>query len=165
MKKFIFLSACSALLFAGCGVKNYEAHTEEGSSKLEETEESNTITLFRSSDDAAYVEPYEFNLEPSTDVSSVRQIFEEIETNVGLIDFRFENNDKKLVLNMDNGLDQVQGSAGERMFMGVIVHSFFENFPYLEEIYFEQEGQSPVELAHTEITEPFTREDTFTKKK
>lgn len=126
------------------------------------TEESNeTVTVFRGDANAEYVEPYEVTIDPTGDL--VRQIFEEIMVlEVGLIDYRLENNNSKLILNMDSGLDNVQGSAGENIFIGTIVHSYFENFPDLEEIYFEEEGNSPVELAHIVVTEPFTRDKLYT---
>lgn len=126
------------------------------------TEESKgTITVYRGDANAEYVEPYEVTIDPTGDL--VHQIFEEIMVlEVRLIDYRLEDNNSKLVLNMDNGIVNVQGSAGENMFIGTIVHSYFENFPELEEIYFEKEGKSPVELAHIVVTEPFTRDKLYT---
>ena len=120
-----------------------------------------TITVYRADANAEYVEPYEVTIDPTEDL--IPQIFEEImELEVGLIDYRLENNNTKLILNMDSGLVNVQGSAGENMFIGTIVHSFFENFPDVEEIYFEKEGKSPVELAHIVVSEPFTRDKVYT---
>lgn len=128
----------------------------------EVAEESNeTITVYRGDTNAEYVEPYEVTIDPSGDLA--RQIFEEItEFEVGLIDYRLENNNTKLILNMDSGLVNVQGSAGENMFIGTIVHSYFDNFPDVEEIYFEAEGKSPVQLAHLVVSEPFTRDNIYT---
>ena len=123
--------------------------------------ENETITVYRGDANAEYVEPYEVTIDPSEDL--IRQIFKEIMVlEVGLIDYRLENNNSKLILNMDSGLVNVQGSAGENMFIGTIVHSYFENFPNVEEIYFEKEGQSPVELAHIVVSEPFTRDKLYT---
>jgi len=123
--------------------------------------ENETITVYRGDANAEYVEPYEVTIDPSGDL--IRQIFKEIMVlEVGLIDYRLENNNSKLILNMDSGLVNVQGSAGENMFIGTIVHSYFENFPNIEEIYFEKEGQSPVELAHIVVSEPFTRDKLYT---
>ena len=120
-----------------------------------------TITVYRGDENAEYVEPYEVTIDTKGDLA--RQIFEEIMVlEVGLIDYRLENNNTKLILNMDSGLDNVQGSAGENIFIGTIVHSYFENFPDLEEIYFEEEGNSPVELAHIVVTNPFTRDKVYT---
>ena len=62
---------------------------------------------------------------------------------------------------MDSGLVNVQGSAGEIMFIGTIVHSYFENFPGVEEIYFEKEGQSLVTLAHLVVSVQFTRDKLY----
>ncbi|MFJ8065440.1 BsuPI-related putative proteinase inhibitor [Psychrobacillus sp. NPDC096426] len=137
--------------------KEQVAYTWAGNEELESGISSETITVYQGDANAEYVEPYEIIIDPSGDV--VRQIFEEIMVlDVGLIDYRFENNNTKLVLNMDSGLNNVQGSAGENMFIGTIVHSYFDNFPEVEEIYFEKEGESPVTLAHLVVSEPFTRD-------
>lgn len=131
----------------------------------EVAEESNeTITVYRGDANAEYVEPYDVSIDPTSDL--VHQIFEEIMVlEVGLIDYRLENNNTKLILNMDSGLENVQGSAGENIFIGTIVHSYFENLPDIEEIYFEEEGKSPVELAHIVVSKPFTRDQDYTNKK
>lgn len=128
----------------------------------ETAEESNdTITVYKGDANAEYVEPYEVTIDLTGDL--VRQIFEEIMVlEVGLIDYRLENNNTKLILNMDSGLKNVQGSAGENMFIGTIVHSYFDNFPEVVEIYFEKEGKSPVALAHLVVSEPFTRDKVYT---
>ncbi len=124
-------------------------------------ESNETITVYRGDANAEFVEPYEVTIDPTEDL--VPQIFEEIMVlEVGLIDYRLENNNTELFLNMDSGLDNVQGSAGENIFIGTIVRSYFENFPDLEEIYFEEEGNSPVELAHIVVTDPFTRDKVYT---
>ena len=125
-------------------------------------EESNEIiTVYQGDANAEYVEPHDVTIDPSGDL--VHQIFEEIMVlEVGLIDYRLENNNTKLVLNMDSGIENVQGSAGENMFIGSIVHSYFENFAEIEEIYFEKEGKSPVELAHLVVSEPFNRNNIYT---
>ena len=139
--------------------KQEVAYEWAGNEVVEESNE--TITVYRGDANAEFVEPYEVTIDPTGDL--VRQIFEEIMAlEVGLIDYRLENNNTKLILNMDSGLDNVQGSAGENIFIGTIVHSFFENFPDLEEIYFEEEGNSPVELAHIVVTDPFTRDKVYT---
>lgn len=142
--------------------KEQVAYTWGGNEEPENTVSTETITVYRGDANAEYVEPYEITIDPSGDL--VRQIFEEIMVlEVGLIDYRFENDDTKLILNMDSGLNNVQGSAGERMFIGSIVHSYFDNFPKVEEIYFEKEGESPVTLAHLVVSEPFTRDQVYTK--
>ncbi|MDI2587349.1 BsuPI-related putative proteinase inhibitor [Psychrobacillus sp. NEAU-3TGS] len=141
--------------------KEEVAYEWAGNKEPESTVTTEKVTVYQADANAEYVEPYDITIDPSGDV--VRQIFEEIMVlDVGLIDYRFENNNTKLILNMDSGLNNVQGSAGEHMFIGTIVHSFFDNFPDLEEIYFEREGKSPVTLAHLVVTEPFTRDQVYT---
>jgi len=137
--------------------KEQVAYTWAGNEEPESDVSPETITVYQGDANAEYVEPYEITIDPLGDV--VRQIFEEIMVlEVGLIDYHFENNNTKLILNMDSGLNNVQGSAGEMMFIGTIVHSYFDNFPEVEEIYFEKEGKSPVTLAHLVVSEPFTRD-------
>ncbi|MFJ7972774.1 BsuPI-related putative proteinase inhibitor [Psychrobacillus sp. NPDC096389] len=141
--------------------KEQTAYKWDGKDEPESTVSTETITVYQADANAEYVEPYDITIDPSGD--EVRQIFDEIMVlEVGLIDYRFENNNTKLILNMDSGLSNVQGSAGEHMFIGTIVHSYFDNFPELEEIYFEKEGNSPVTLAHLVVSEPFTRDQVYT---
>ncbi|SES24410.1 BsuPI-related putative proteinase inhibitor [Psychrobacillus sp. OK032] len=141
--------------------KEQVAYKWPGKEQPESTVSTDTITVYQGDANAEYVEPYEITIDPSGDV--VHQIFEKIMVlEVGLIDYRFENNNTKLILNMDSGLNNVQGSAGEMMFIGTIVHSYFDNFPEVEEIYFEKEGKSPVTLAHLVVSEPFTRDRVYT---
>lgn len=140
----------------------YEWAGHEGENVVP-SDTTETLVVFKGDENAENVVPYEATFEFSEDL--FHQIFEEImELDVELIDYRIENDNKKLVLNM-KGLDNVQGSAGENIFIGTIVHSYFENFPDLEEIYFEEEGKTPVELAHTVVSEPFTRDQNYTNKK
>lgn len=141
--------------------KEQIAYKWAGNEEAESTVSTETITVYQADANAEYVEPYNITIDPSGDV--VRQIFDEIMVlEVGLIDYRLENNNTKLILNMDSGLSNVQGSAGENMFIGTIVHSYFDNFPELEQIYFEKEGKSPVTLAHLVVSEPFTRDRVYT---
>lgn len=141
--------------------KEQTAYKWAGNEEPESTVSTETITVYQADANAEYVEPYEITIDSSGDV--VRQIFDEIMVlEVGLIDYRLENNNTKLILNMDSGLSNVQGSAGENMFIGTIVHSYFDNFPEIEEIYFEKEGNSPVTLAHLVVSEPFTRDQAYT---
>lgn len=127
------------------------------------TDTTETLVVYKGDENTEFVEPYEVTFEFSEDL--IHQIFEEIMVlDVELIDYRMEDVNQKLTLNM-KGLDHVQGSAGENIFIGTIVQSYFENFPDLEEIYFEEEGKSPVELAHVVVSEPFTRDQNNTHQK
>ncbi|TQR14151.1 BsuPI-related putative proteinase inhibitor [Psychrobacillus soli] len=141
--------------------KEQTAYKWAGNEEPGSTVSTETITVYQADANAEYVEPYEITIDPSDDI--VRQIFDKIMVlEVGLIDYRLENNNTKLILNMDSGLSNVQGSAGENMFIGTIVRSYFDNFPEVEEIYFEKEGKSPVTLAHLVVSEPFTRDQVYT---
>lgn len=166
--EFVAVPAGSYTLVAWSTAKTLSEQKQEVAYEWEGSEvageSKGTITVYRADANAENVEPYKATIDPTADL--VPQIFDEIMVlEVGLIDYRLENNNTRLILNMDGGLVNVQGSAGENMFIGTIVNSYFENFPGLEEIYFEKEGKSPVELAHIVVTEPFSRDQHFINKK
>lgn len=142
---------------------DYEwAGTEQAEESAPPTEGNSKITLYREDANAEFVEPYEVEIDPSED--KVKQIFEEIDaTNVGLLEYRFENDEKKLVLVMDKATENVQGTAGEYLFLGKVLHSYFENYPKLEEIDFVKEDGTPVELSHMGAVSTFTRDEQYTK--
>lgn len=142
---------------------DYEwAGTEQAEESAPPTEGNSKITLYREDANAEFVEPYEVEIDPSED--KVKQIFEEIDaTNVGLLEYRFENDEKKLVLVMDKATENIQGTAGEYLFLGKVLHSYFENYPKLEEIDFVKEDGTPVELSHMGAVSTFTRDEQYTK--
>lgn len=142
---------------------DYEwAGTEQAEESAPPAEGSSKITLYREDANAEFVEPYEVEIDPSGDM--VEQIFEEIDaTNVGLLEYRLENDDKKLVLVMDKATENIQGTAGEYLFIGKVLHSYFENYPKLEEIDFVKKDGSPVELSHMGAVSTFTRDEQYTK--
>lgn len=142
---------------------DYEwAGTEQAEESAPPAGENDKITLYKEDANAEFVEPYEVEIDPSGD--KVKQIFEEIDaTNVGLLEYRFENDEKKLVLVMDKATENVQGTAGEYLFLGKVLHSYFENYPKLEEIDFVKEDGTPVELSHMGAVSTFTRDEQYTK--
>ena len=142
---------------------NYEwAGTEQAEKNTPPAGEDSKITLYKEDANAEFVEPYEVEIDSSED--TVKQIFKEIDaTNVGLLDYRFENDDKKLVLVMDKATENIQGTAGEYLFIGKVLHSYFENYPKLEEIDFVKEDGTPVELSHMGTVSTFTRDEQYTK--
>lgn len=142
---------------------DYEwAGTEQAEENTPPAGEDGKITLYKEDANAEFVEPYEMEIDPSGD--KVKQIFEEIDaTNVGLLEYRFENEDKKLVLVMDKATENVQGTAGEYLFIGKVLHSYFENYPKLEEIDFVKKDGTPVELSHMGAVSTFTRDEQYTK--
>ena len=115
--------------------------------------------------DANIVEPYEVEYSGSED-ELVRFIFEEVVTyGVGLIDFTFDNNGKSLVLNLDENIKSVQGSAGGFIFAGSIVESFLSNYPNLEQVTFIHNGSYEEILDHLMVGKPYTRANAaFTNK-
>lgn len=142
---------------------DYEwAGTEQAEENAPPAEGSSKITLYREDANAEFVEPYEVEIDSSEDM--VEQIFKEIDTtNVGLLEYRLENDDKKLVLVMDKATENIQGTAGEYLFIGKVLHSYFENYPKLEEIDFVKKDGSPVELSHMGAVSTFTRDEQYTK--
>lgn len=98
--------------------------------------------------DAQYVEPHEVEYDGDED-ELVRFIYEEVVIHeVGLIDFTFDNNGESLVLNLDDRIYNVQGSAGGFIFAGAIVESYFADYPNLEQVTFIHNGSYEPILDH-----------------
>lgn len=137
-----------------------DENENESTDSTESEEQKQSITLYHAGADAQYVEPYVIDMVVTDDEEAfVRAIFAEVIGNLdlSLIDYRYEENGKMLVLNMGDGLTSLQGSAGEAMFVGSLLNSFFENFPKVETIKLEENG-AVASLPHIDATEPFTRE-------
>lgn len=183
MKKIIF-SVLLAILLVGCGqaeeteqepvvsedptnTAQEEQNAQEEQKPQEEanTEQQIPLTLFKSDANAEYVEPFDV-VYTGEEADLVRYIFEETaEFNVNLIDYTFENNEESLVLNLDDSIFNIQGSAGGTMFAGTLLHSYFTNFPELKEITFTHNGSSEEVLDHLMVGTPYTRDDMNTTTK
>ncbi|MEK4231043.1 fructose-2,6-bisphosphatase [Solibacillus sp. FSL H8-0538] len=165
MKKLIF-SALLAVLLVGCGQGEEvdpNVSTEQGNASQEEstsnTEQQIPLTLFKSDANAEYVEPYDV-IYTGEETELVRFIFEQTaEFNVGLLDYTFENNNTSLVLNLDDNIYNVQGSAGGAMFAGTLIQSYFANFTELNDVTFIHNGSYEEILDHLMVGKPYTRDD------
>ena len=78
---------------------------------------------------------------------------------VVLLDYKFENDNQSLILNLGDDVYTIQGSAGAAMFVETLVKSYFENFSELEEITFIHKGSYESILDHMNIGEPYKRQD------
>lgn len=167
MKKWLLASIFAAVLLAGCTedeAQKPDPVTKVAAAKPTETVATKQeITVFISDDQASYVEPIKVPYERAK-LSLVRFIYDEVgRKDVGLIDYTIKNNDRTLVLNFDDGIFNVQGSAGGYVFMGSLAESYFANFPYIEEIILLHKGSDKEILDHVIIGEPITRKQSFTK--
>ena len=165
MKKLYFLCTfiALALLLVGCGQGN---GSKTGSQSEEVEEEVSTLTVYKPDAESTFVEPYELEYTGNED-GLVTFIYDEVVTHeVGLIDFKFENNGESLVLNLDEGVKTVQGSAGGFLFAGTLVESYFANYPNLDEVTFIHNGSYEEILDHLSVGQPYTRENAaFTNEK
>jgi len=140
------------------GDNKTEATANESGNGSEQA--AGTVNIYRADPTVSYVEPHEASIDSSKDM--VHEIFDQLDTEVTLEDYSFENEEKTLVLNMSGILENVEGSAGEAIFVGSILHSYFDAYPSLEEILFKENGQN-AELPHFGPVEAFTRDDVYTK--
>lgn len=168
MKKWLIASAFAAVLLVGCSEEDAQkpdpvTKVEAAAKPTETVATKQEITVFVSDDQAAYVEPIEVPYE-SAKLSLVRFIYNEVgRKDVGLIDYTLKNNDRTLVLNFDDGIFNVQGSAGGYVFMGALAESYFVNFPYIDEIILIHNGSYEEILDHVTIGKPITRKQSFKK--
>ncbi|WP_438316432.1 fructose-2,6-bisphosphatase [Sporosarcina sp. FA9] len=153
MKKSLFIYILIVLVLVGCGT------TVGDSKKSTPNEEAKalSLTLFKPDADSNFVEPYEVEYSGNEE-GLIRFIYEKVVTyEVGLIDFSFENDGKSLVLNLDDKIRTVQGSAGGFLFAGTIVESYFANYPNLEQVTLIHNGSYEEILDHLMVGEPYTR--------
>ncbi len=167
MKKWLIASVFAAVLLAGCTEEDAQKPDSitiaEAAKPTETIATKQEITVFVSDEQAEYVEPIQVPYE-SAKLSLVRYIYDQAgRKDVGLIDYTIKNNDRTLVLNFDDGIFNVQGSAGGYVFMGSLAESYFANFPYIDEIILLHEGSDEEILDHVTIGEPITRKKSFKK--
>ncbi len=136
------------------------AYEWAGNEKDESVQAFHQVTLYHGDPTSSFVEPYQATVDPNKDI--VMEIFNQLDTEVTLKDYSFENEDKTLKLDMSGLLENIQGTAGENIFVGSILHSYFDTFPVLEEIIFQEDGDFAT-LPHFGKVEAFTRDDIFTK--
>ncbi|WP_042477217.1 hypothetical protein [Bacillus ndiopicus] len=158
MKKWLWMSIFVLVLLTGC--------TQENNKKSNEVTKEQTIVVYEADANAEYVIPRAVNYMKESEQSMIRFIFDEVVIEpVNLIDYELTNNDSTLILNLDDGVQQVQGSAGGQMFMGSLAESYFENLPYIQEIVLLCNGSSEELLDHVFIGQPITRNQSFKKPK
>lgn len=153
MKKLVMLVVVM-LLLAACGTETSKPKDNTQGSVTEKT-----IVLYKSDANAEFTMPFEEKY-PSKDKDLVKFIFEKVnEHEVALIDYKFEQENKSLVLNLGDDVYTIQGSAGAAMFVETLVKSYFENYPELQEVTFIHKGSYESILDHMMIGEPYSREN------
>jgi len=153
MKKSFLIYILIVLVLVGCGTTGGDSKKSATNEELEAL----SLTLFKPDADSNLVEPYEVEYSGNEE-GLIRFIYEKVVTNeVGLIDFSFENDGKSLVLNLDDKIRTVQGSAGGFLFAGTIVESYFANYPNLEQVTLIHNGSYEEILDHLMVGEPYTR--------
>lgn len=151
MKKWLWISVFAFAFLIGCSPESSATGKQ-------------TITVYESDANAEYVIPREVSYKKGTEEALIHFIFDEVVAEkVKLIDYQIE--DGTLVLNLDDGVRLVQGSAGGQMFMGSLAESYFKNFPDVQEIVLLHNGSSKEQLDHVFIGQPITREQSFQKPK
>lgn len=140
----------------GSSTANSSANTSNsGQAALE----NKTLTLYASNEDATQIVPFEVQYEGGED-ELVPFIFEKVDVyDTNLIDYSFENEGTSLVLNIDDTIFNVQGSAGGSMYTGSLVQSYFDNFPALNDVTFLYNGSSEPISDHISIGQPYGRGD------
>ena len=160
-------------------IKEYEATIEEQNEKIEALKEEvvslketsgsggktgaeDYIVLFRGDDTASYVYPTieSYNKEQDLVVTIHNYVTQDYD--IGLNSYRFEDDNKLLVLDYDENVKNVQGSAGTAIFLGSMMDSYFANFPDLIGIKLLMNGDGTEEVIGQAgsneifVREPFT---------
>lgn len=153
MKKLLVLLIMTAIL-ASCGTEEKTPDTVQGNLQQPEI-----ILLYKADSNAEYTMPYEIEF-TGNDANLVPFIFKNVnEHEVVLIDYIFEQENQRLILNLGDDVYTIQGSAGAAMFVETLAKSYFENFPELKEITFIHKGSYESILDHMNIGEPYKRQD------
>ncbi|MEC1177931.1 hypothetical protein P9B03_05495 [Metasolibacillus meyeri] len=154
MKRCLFIFA--VILLTACS----QEENEQNNGVTEER----TLVVYESDANAEYVIPREVGYPKEMEQSAIRFIFDEVVIEpVKLLDYKLANGDTTLILNLDDGVLLVQGSAGGQMFMGALAETYFENLPYVQEIVLLHNGSSEELLDHVFIGQPITRAQSFKK--
>lgn len=153
MKKLVMLMMVMLLLGA-CGTESSKPNDNvQGSAK------EKSIVLYKSDANAEYTMPFE-EKHPSKNEDLVKFIFAKVnEHDVELLDYKFDEKNNSLLLNLGDDVYTIQGSAGATMFVETLVKSYFENYPKLQEVTFIYKGSYEPILDHMMIGEPYKRAD------
>lgn len=188
MKKVMLAIGLSSLIMAGCAenstetndgqkslqetvdmqadqIKEYKATIEElkeevaSSKETSANKEEDNIVLFKGDDSASYVYP---TIEPyNKEDDLVKTIHNYVSKgyDIGLNSYKFEDDNKLLVLDYDENAKKVQGSAGTYIFLKSMTESYFANFPDLIGIKLLMNGDGSEEvIGQAGSNEIFVRE-------
>lgn len=143
---------------------NYETGFETGYVQNAESPETENIeyelTLFKPDETVSFVEPYTVVYNGSGEEEAIiRFIYEEVKQfDVELRGYEWKDKGKTLVLDLGEGLEQIQGSTGGMMYAGTITKSYFARYPELQTIIFTHYHSFESKLDHFAIGFPYVRE-------
>lgn len=118
------------------------------------------LTLFKQDETASFVEPYsEIYKGPGTEEAMIHFIFNEVKTHdVQLRGYEWKDKGKTLILDLGEGIEVIQGSAGGGMFAKTLIESYFTLYPDLQTIVFSHYHSFESKLDHFGIGYPYRRE-------
>ena len=134
----------------------YVQHTEP----IQAEEIEYELTLFKQDETASFVEPYsEIYKGPGTEEAMIHFIFNEVKTHdVQLRGYEWKDKGKTLILDLGEGIEVIQGSAGGGMFVKTLTESYFTLYPDLQTIVFSHYHSFESKLDHFGIGYPYRRE-------
>lgn len=150
-------------------IKEYEAKVEELTEEIDSLKETSGsdgktgaedyIVLYEGDDTASYVYP---TIEPYNKKDDLVQTIHNFVSkgyDIGLNSYKFEDDNKLLVLDYDENAKKVQGSAGTYIFLKSMTESYFANFPDLIGIKILVNGDGETEaIGQAGSNEIFVRE-------
>lgn len=143
------------MTLAACGTEPTD--TAQGSGG--KTQQKNSLILYKSDANAEEAMPFEEAFDGNKS-NLIPFIFSKVnEHDVKLLDYKLENENTSLILDIGDDVYSIQGSAGARMFVETLARSYFENMPELQDITFTHKGSYEAILDHMNIGEPYSRQD------
>ena len=139
-------------------LKAYETTIHDQQEKIKQLEQQITelqnkpismedyIIVFRGDETASYVLPTLIPHTEDEDLVLTIHGFVSDGYDIGLNDYRFEDDGQLLVLDYDENAQRVQGSAGTYIFLESMQQSYFANFPELKGIKLLLNGDSEIEV-------------------
>lgn len=142
---------------------NYDTGFESGYVQPVQNVESGNIeyelTLFKPDETVSFVEPHQVVYKGSdAEEAIIRFIYEEVKQfDVELRGYEWKDNGKTLILDLGEGIEQIQGSTGGMMYAETITKSYFAYYPELQSIIFTHYHSFESKLDHFALGFPYTR--------
>jgi len=118
------------------------------------------LTLFKPDETVSFLEPYSVIYKgPGSEEAVIHFIFDEVKTHdVELRGYEWKDKGKTLILDLGEGIELIQGSAGGEMFGKTLIESYFALYPDLQTIVFSHYHSFESKLDHFGIGYPYRRE-------